>query len=84
MNDCLKQYTQNMRDKSALRPPCSELLLKRASVGLTFPPACSYTAAVFALVQEKWKQPQALSSCYYMDKVGHGTAMEVFICVLFV
>lgn len=31
------EYTQNTRDQSALRPPCSELLLKRASVGLTFP-----------------------------------------------
>lgn len=46
------EYTQIKGDKSALRPPCSELPLRRASMGLTFPPACTYTAAVFALVQE--------------------------------
>lgn len=78
------EYTQNKRQKCAQTP-----LLRAASQkgfsGADLPPSLLlHCSCICISAGDKGKQPQALSSCYYKDKLGHGTAMEVFICGLFV
>lgn len=75
-------YTNQGRQKCPQTP-----LLRAASqksfYGADLPPSLHlHCSCICISAGDKQKQPQALSSCYYKDKLGHGTAMEVFICVI--
>lgn len=77
-------YTKWERQKCPRTPSigtASQKGFDGADLPLSLPLFCSCICISMGV---EGRQSQILFSCYYKDKPGHGTAMEIFICALFV
>lgn len=80
-------YTKQERQKCP-QTPLLRAVSQKGFCGADLPPSLLlHCDCICISAEDKGKQPQALSSCYYKDKLGHGTAIEVFylrvICLTF-
>lgn len=78
------EYTQQERQKRA-QTPCLGATSQKGFDGADLPLSLLlHCCCICISAGDEGRQPQVLLSCYCKDKLGHGTAMEVFICGLFV